>query len=204
MSALPRSFTGELTYLDPRLLTHTAGNLTGYFRENTERFQKIQQSLAVAQYHYSSITTTGDSHKDAELQKISGILAILDRSAQYLSDHGEDIFTILGDKKPMNYLILNQNRDELRANGGFPGSAIEVTFYKGRLEKYEKKDIYFYDWHLFPFGETPPPGIDQITKVYGLRDANYSPDFDQTFKTVSRMYEKAGGSTLDGLVAIHQ
>lgn len=104
----------------------------------------------------------------------------------------------------MNYLILNQNRDELRANGGFPGSAVEITLYKGKLEKYVKKDIYFYDWHLFPYGETPPPGIDQIAKTWGMRDANYYPDIRESFVTMSRMYEKAGGSTLDGMVAIHQ
>lgn len=100
--------------------------------------------------------------------------------------------------------MLNQNRDELRANGGFPGSAIELTFYKGRLEKYEKKDIYFYDWHLFPYGETPPPGIEKVTNVFGMRDANYFPDFNDTFRVVNRMYERAGGTTLDGIIALNQ
>jgi hypothetical protein len=104
----------------------------------------------------------------------------------------------------MNYLVINQNRDELRANGGFPGSAVEFTLYKGRIEKYEKKDIYYYDWHLFPYGETPPPGISQIAKTWGMRDANYFPDIRESFETMSRMYEKAGGSTLDGMVAINQ
>jgi hypothetical protein len=36
--------------------------------------------------------------------------------SSYAELHGEDILDLLGDKKPMNYLILNQNRDELRAN----------------------------------------------------------------------------------------
>lgn len=37
-----------------------------------------------------------------------------------------------------------------------------------------------------------------------MRDANYYPDFKETFTTVSRMYEKAGGGTLDGIIAINQ
>ena len=105
---------------------------------------------------------------------------------------------------PQKYLLLNQNRDELRANGGFPGSAVELNFYKGRLESMIKRDIYFYDWHLFPHGETPPPGIDQITNVYGIRDANYSPEFSKSFETIGRMIEKSGGGTLDGLIGINQ
>ena len=104
----------------------------------------------------------------------------------------------------MHYLVLNQNRDELRANGGFPGSAVEVTLYKGRLIKYEKQDIYFYDWHLFPYSSLPPPGIDQVTSSYGIRDANYDPDFRVSFETIANMFEKAGGGTLDGAIAINQ
>lgn len=122
----------------------------------------------------------------------------------FILTHQSEIFALLGDKTPKHYLILNQNRDEMRANGGFPGSAVELVFYKGRLQSYEKKDIYFYDWRLFPYGETPPPGIDKITSVYGMRDANYYPDFKETLTTISRMYEKAGGGTLDGIIAINQ
>lgn len=33
-----------------------------------------------------------------------------------MKHHEKEILSILGDRKPMNYLILNQNRDELRAN----------------------------------------------------------------------------------------
>lgn len=37
-----------------------------------------------------------------------------------------------------------------------------------------------------------------------MRDANYFPDIQESFEAISQMYEKAGGSTLDGLVTIHQ
>lgn len=68
---------------------------------------------------------------------------------------------------------------------------MEVSLYKGKVEKFEKKDIYFYDWHLFPYAEVPPPGINQITKTWGIRDANYYPDIQDSFEVIRRMYERA-------------
>lgn len=198
-------WTWALTsYMDPKLVLQTNIPLTDYFRSNSDTLLLISKNISQAQYHFSSITTTGNPTQDAELAKLTQVLGTLESAIKYTSVNGDEILNILGDRKPMNYLILNQNRDELRANGGFPGSAVEMTLYKGKLEKYVKKDIYFYDWHLFPYGELPPPGIDQIAKTWGMRDANYSPDIRESFVTMSRMYEKAGGSTLDGMVAIHQ
>lgn len=37
---------------------------------------------------------------------------------------------MLGSREPQRYIIFNQNRDEIRANGGFPGSIISFTMYK--------------------------------------------------------------------------
>lgn len=73
---------------------------------------------------------------------------------------------MLGDKEPQRYAIFNQNRDELRANGGFPGTVITVTLYKGNITEYRKDDVYYYDWHLFPNKELPPPGLDKIANNF--------------------------------------
>jgi uncharacterized membrane protein len=43
-----------------------------------------------------------------------------------------------------------------------------------------------------------------MTKVYGIRDANYDPDFNRSFEMISTMFETAGGGTLDGAIAINQ
>ncbi len=198
------SDTVSSEYLNPEMFLNSRLPLTDYYKNHTSSFARVEESLSQAQFHFSSITTTGNPSQDTQLSKINAVLKNIESLFQYVSVHREKILAILGNKKPMNYLILNQNRDELRANGWFPGSAIEITLYKGKLEKYVKKDIYYYDWHLFPYGEIPPPGINQIAKTWGMRDANYFPDIRESFQTISRMYEKAGGSTLDGMVAINQ
>lgn len=63
----------------------------------------------------------------------------------------------LGSKTPQRYMVFNQNRDEIRANGGFPGSIISFTFYKGNILDYRSDDVYYYDWNLYPHKELPPP-----------------------------------------------
>jgi len=37
----------------------------------------------------------------------------------YLSE-SENIQKMLGHEEPQRYMVFNQNRDEIRANGGFP------------------------------------------------------------------------------------
>ena len=83
-----------------------------------------------AAFHFSSISTTGSSEQDISLKKVNSLLSFGDSLLRSFETSKESILTLLGHKKPMHYLVLNQNRDELRANGGFPGSAVEVTLYK--------------------------------------------------------------------------
>ncbi len=57
-------------------------------------------------------------------------------------------YTIFGREKPTRILLLNQNSDELRAGGGFPGTAFLLEFDGGRMTHFSFQDIYALDWHL--------------------------------------------------------
>ncbi|MFO0763884.1 MAG: DUF4012 domain-containing protein [Candidatus Gracilibacteria bacterium] len=138
-------------------------------------------------------------------------LLTLKRMVRYFAEGGEyyllhkdEILTAMGRNKPMRYLILNQNRDEIRASGGFPGSVIFLEMNRGAITKLESRDIYFYDWKLYPYQVEPPPGIRELTTNYGLRDANYSPVFAKNFSVINQFHERAGYESLDGIVAINQ
>ena len=72
------------------------------------------------------------------------------------------------------------------------------------MQKYDKKDVYFYDWHLYPYKELPPEGLNRISENYGLRDANYYPEFSKSLEKINFFYEKAGGGSIDTLIAINQ
>ncbi len=111
---------------------------------------------------------------------------------------------MLGHDEPERYLVLNQNRDELRANGGFPGSVITFTFYKGNILDYRSDDVYYYDWNLYPYKEVPPPGLALLSNNYGLRDVNYYPDFRETLEKANDFIERSGDATITSGIAIHQ
>lgn len=130
--------------------------ITDILREHKSDISAIEKSLGEAVAAYSQVGNLGD---DAMQQKFTQAVEMIFFAKEAISlyeSHQDALLTTLGDERPMRYLVLNQNRDELRASGGFPGSAIFIELYKGRISKYEKRDIYYYDWHLFPFAEAAP------------------------------------------------
>jgi hypothetical protein len=105
---------------------------------------------------------------------------------------------------PVRYIIFNQNRDEIRANGGFPGSILTFTAYKWNILDFRKDDVYYYDWNLYPHKELPPPWLALLTDNYWLRDVNYYPDFRETLEKANAFVERSGEPTLTVGIALHQ
>ena len=118
--------------------------------------------------------------------------------------HETDVLALLGADTPERYIVFNQNRDEISANGGFPGSIITFTLYKGNIEDFRTYDVYYYDWNLYPYKEPPPPGLSLISGNYGLRDVNYYASFRDTLEKANAFIEKSGDPTVTVGIAIHQ
>ncbi len=78
------------------------------------------------------------------------------------------------------------------------------TLYKGNILDYRADDVYYYDWNLYPYKTTPPPGIALLTENYGLRDVNYYPDFRETLEKANAFVERSGDPTLTTAIAINQ
>lgn len=77
----------------------------------------------------------------------AGLSDIVHHLDEFLK-HKNIWYTILGKEKPTRILLLNQNSDELRAGGGFPGTAFLLEFDGGRMTRFSFQDIYALDWHL--------------------------------------------------------
>jgi Protein of unknown function (DUF4012) len=133
-------------------------------------------------------------------QTISRIASLLD----WALANDTRLENMLGHINPQRYIVFNQNRDEIRANGGFPGSILSFTIYKGNILDYHADDVYYYDWNLYPYKEIPPPGIALLTGNYGLRDVNYYPDFHETLDRANSFIERSGDATVTTGIAIHQ
>lgn len=108
----------------------------------------------------------------------------------------------LGFNNPRYYLLLNQNSNELRATGGFIGSYVFLELYKGKLETIFVDDIHRIDGqNRYSDMELPVP-LQEVTAYYGMRDANWEPDFPTSARTIQKLYEQAGGGTVDGIIAL--
>jgi hypothetical protein len=138
------------------------------------------------------------------MRQVGNGLLKVSSSISWYFNHEDQILSMLGDENPTRYMVLNQNRDEIRANGGFPGTVISFTLYKGNILDFRKDDVYYYDWNLYPYQEQPPPGLALLTNNYGLRDVNYYPDFRDTVEKANSFIERSGDSTITTGIAIHQ
>lgn len=111
----------------------------------------------------------------------------------------------------MRILFLNQNSDELRAGGGFPGTAFVMEWDKGRMVHLSFHDIYALDYKLTGYRPSPP-GIDRFKSIdypgkpveFEMRDANYYPLFADSARKIDELAQIAGIGKVDVVVGINQ
>lgn len=175
---------------------------TNWLSEHSSEMKTVISEFQRAGALYSGVR--GDSKYATLMRQVGEVMISLSPVLAQYENAEEMMLTLLGHKDPQRYIIFNQNRDEIRANGGFPGSVITFTMYKGNILDFRTDDVYYYDWNLYPHKEAPPPGISLLTNNYGLRDVNYYPDFLDTLEKANAFVERSGDSTLTTGIAIHQ
>ena len=96
----------------------------------------------------------------------------------------QDYLLGIGRPEPTTYLVLLQNDNELRANGGFAGSYAVVTAQDGKFTV-RFQDIYVPDGQIS--GHVDPPAPIQAAFGQGwwkLRDSDWYPDFPSSAQTI--------------------
>lgn len=114
----------------------------------------------------------------------------------------ENFKNILGFDWPKKYLLIFQNPSEARATGGFIGSIGVLKVAKGKIENVTINDVYDLDGQLKTDVEPPEP-IKKISASWSLHDANWFFDFPSSARKIWWFYEKAGGETPDGVIAVN-
>ncbi len=116
-------------------------------------------------------------------------------------DYSKIFLDVLGYNGPRKFLFLFQNNQEMRATGGFIGSYGILDVASGRVKKLFVDDIYNPDGQL-KARVIPPEPIQKMSAAWMMHDANWFPDFPTSAEKVSWFYEKTGGPTVDGVVAV--
>lgn len=111
---------------------------------------------------------------------------------------------LLGEPKEKKYLILFQNDKEIRPTGGFITAYTVFRLEHGVIRVAGSSDIYGLDNTISGKEKAPRPIQEFLPKVplFNLRDSNLSPDFVESMKTFTRLYDKSAGPEVDGIITV--
>jgi hypothetical protein len=112
---------------------------------------------------------------------------------------------LLGGDQPQSYLILAQNRDELRGTGGFISGIGRFTIQDGMIKQFELGDSYQIDDFSKTY-PTPPEPLKRfmLADYWVTRDANWSPDFPTTSQQAQLLYQLSTSIPTQGVIAFNQ
>lgn len=110
----------------------------------------------------------------------------------------------LGATEPQRYLLIFQNSNELRPTGGFIGSIAEVDIKKGKIQNFylPPGGVYDLQGNLKILLAAPEP-LRLLNANWQLQDSNWFFDFPTSAKKIMWFYEKSGGPTVDGVIAVN-
>ncbi len=114
---------------------------------------------------------------------------------------------ILGTPKSSKYLLLFQNNTEIRPTGGFIGTYGTVYLSNGEIGNVFTDNIYNLDRsYKNKIRTIPPEPIKQylgLSNLY-LRDANWNPDYEESAKSIERIYkgESQDYYPITGIIAV--
>jgi len=110
----------------------------------------------------------------------------------------------LGADQPQTYLVLVQNRDELRPTGGFITAMGLLRLDLGIITMLDIEDSSGLNW-MKEYRAAPAP-MEQVMYAYYWvpRDANWSPDFPTAAKQTQELYYLATEYPTKGVIAFDQ
>lgn len=111
------------------------------------------------------------------------------------------VLAMLGAERDKQYLLLFQNNHEIRPTGGFIGSIGLVHIDRGKVEALDIDSVYDPDGQLKEYIEPPQP-LKVVSNRWYLRDANWFVNFSASARKVIEFFEKEGGPTVDGVIAM--
>lgn len=111
---------------------------------------------------------------------------------------------LLGDSHFKRYLFIFQNNNEIRPTGGFMGSFAVLDFDRGGIREMQIPGGGTYDvkGQLKELVISPEP-FHLINPAWQFQDSNWFPDFPEAAQKMMWFYEKSGGPTVDGAVAVN-
>lgn len=161
--------------------------------ELLERLGQFRGKLSRLTEYVDELDRTHSSFDEGAMKSLASLRAEIGKSSEAL----DSVTTLLSSPTPQHILILFQNPTEMRPGGGFLGSYAHIELQQGNIGKIEIRDIYDPDGQLDQ-RLVPPEPLQQITKDWEARDANWFFDYPTSAKKAvrflnkSKIYQEAG------------
>ncbi len=172
------------------------------YQEFAEHVTQAQRELILAQELMGKIVMSDvpQEHR-AQFVRLKEKLPVILEALERFQDSNHVIADLLGANGPRKYLFLFQNNHEMRATGGFIGSYGRLDISGGEVRQF------FIDGIFNPDGQltekvVPPKPIQKISAAWSLHDSNWFPHFPTSAEEAIVFYERTGGPTVDGVIAI--
>ena len=113
---------------------------------------------------------------------------------------------LMGSEEAITYLLLVQNKDEIRASGGYITAFGLVQLKDGRILALEIDDSTSEKYNYVQEVHEPPYPMEEIMFAHYLvaRDANWSPDFPTAAQQTQEMYYSSTEIDSDAVIAFDQ
>ncbi len=137
-------------------------------------------------------------------QELQAQLPVLVSGLEELDGNLEFTRKFLGENRLKRYLLVFQNDNELRPSGGFLGSFALVDLVSGDIKEISLPAGGSYDVRA-GMTETvaAPEPIRLINPRWEFQDANWWADWPTSAKKIAWFYNKSGGPTVDGVIAVN-
>lgn len=171
--------------------------LSSALEQTLPKFQAVKKHLAQVNPVYlpANYLSIFDKTKEeinfltADLEKFQPLLPTLNQ--------------ILGAEIKKRYLLIFQNNNEIRPTGGFIGSFALLDVEKGQIKKLDLPGGGPYDLSgSLKVALLPPAPLQLLKSRWEFQDANWFADFPTSAKKLAWFYEKSGGPTVDGVIAM--
>lgn len=156
-----------------------------------------QTDQLLSEINFANLPSPLNSYED----KIQEIIGPFKYIAGFLNDFLPALEEALGVDNPRKYLIIFQNPSEIRPTGGFIGSYALTEIDDGVVKKFKIDDVYNIDGQL-RVAVIPPQPIQKVSAAWSFHDANWFFDYPTSARKLQWFYEKTGGATTDGVIAV--
>lgn len=201
----------ELHSIVPQVMEHGADltasdgihiSFLALYRAIADRMDVAYTDVRSARSHMDRVRFEDVPQEYREMfSRVADLLPHVEASLEQMHSSRAVIEDVLGANGPRTYLLIFQNNHEMRATGGFIGSYGIVKIIDGYIDKIMVDDIYNPDGQLID-KIVPPLPIQKISANWSMHDSNWFPDYPVSARSVMDLYERTGGPTVDGVIAL--